>query len=288
MGGGISQEEKQASLDQYANSFFQSRQWNGFGIDVSLERFSGYNSAAELSSFRNQVEDADRLTDGLTVMEKLNSQLGGFGPVANAVGLGALVISLLIENVAKSLGKPPMGTADILRRVFAEEKGNEVRDLMDEYMKHMILYFWKPQDLTFYTKDLQFKLSLQLTRLRNSMLKDNQMTTRLLNQWVNGAAFHTQMLIHLARLERSDGAVAKIAAIGYHRDVDLLLKKYESYLIDNIAGIYYRLPGGEPIARGTHVSFLGCARPPAARQRAPPRGLAPEWGPYVPRLGKEH
>ncbi|XP_015226365.1 PREDICTED: uncharacterized protein LOC107082279 [Cyprinodon variegatus] len=172
-------------------------------------------------------------------MEKLGSQVGGFGPVANAVGLGALVISLLLENLAQSMGKPTMGTADILRRVFAEEKGNEVRDLMDEYMKRMILYLRQQQDLIAHTRHLESQLSTQLTRLRNSMLTDNQMSTRLLNQWVNGAAFHTQMLIHLARLEGSDGTVAVRAADIYNKDVNRLLEKYQSYLIDNLEGKYY-------------------------------------------------
>ena len=64
------------------------------------------------------------------------------------------------------------------------------------------------------------------------MLVDGHMNTKFLKQWVNGAAFHTQMLIHQARLEGSDGSRAVQAAGVYHRQLSLLLEKYKSYLED--------------------------------------------------------
>lgn len=62
------------------------------------------------------------------------------------------------------------------------------------------------------------------------MLADGHMSTRFLKQWVNGAAFHTQMLIHEARLERSAGVKAALAAAVYHQQMNLLLEKYKAYL----------------------------------------------------------
>ncbi|KAI9529369.1 hypothetical protein NQZ68_011074 [Dissostichus eleginoides] len=55
------------------------------------------------------------------------------------------------------------------------------------------------------------------TSTANSMLVDGHMDSRLLKQWVNGAAFHTQMLIHQARLEGADGSRAVQAAGVYQR-----------------------------------------------------------------------
>ncbi|MED6248735.1 hypothetical protein ATANTOWER_004210 [Ataeniobius toweri] len=121
--------------------------------------------------------------------------------VPNAVGLGALVITLLLDNITKSWGKPTIGTAEMLQTVFAQEKGNEVRDLMEEYLKRLRMYLRRPEEVPAQTRQLEPQLSTQLTRLKNAMMKDGHISTRLLNQWVNGAAFHTQMLIHLARLE---------------------------------------------------------------------------------------
>ncbi|KAL7841260.1 hypothetical protein SRHO_G00249510 [Serrasalmus rhombeus] len=50
------------------------------------------------------------------------------------------------------------------------------------------------------TKRLEKQLS-EKTSLKNSMLHDNQMSTRSLKHWTNSAAFHLQMLIHVAQLE---------------------------------------------------------------------------------------
>lgn len=65
---------------------------------------------------------------------------------------------------------------------------------------------------------------------KNSMLRDGHMNTRFLKQWLNGAAFHTQMLIHQARLEGAGGSRATQAAGIYQQQLNLLLEKYKNYL----------------------------------------------------------
>lgn len=49
--------------------------------------------------------------------------------VSNAIGLWALLSSLIHETIGRALGKKTMGTTDMLQRVFAQEKNeaNEVR-----------------------------------------------------------------------------------------------------------------------------------------------------------------
>lgn len=62
---------------------------------------------------------------------------------------------------------------------------------------------------------------------KNSMLIDEHMDTQFLKQWVNGAAFHTQMLIHQARLESAgepDGSRAVRAAGIYQQDMNRLMR----------------------------------------------------------------
>ncbi|XP_010768253.1 uncharacterized protein isoform X3 [Notothenia coriiceps] len=150
--------------------------------------------------------------------------------VPNAVGLGALVISMMLEIILKSLGQKTVGTAEMLQRVFAEEKGNEVRDLMDEYLKRLQINLGKPQLQLAETRQIESDLSAQLTRLKNSMLVDGHLDSRLLKQWVNGAAFHTQMLIHQARLEGADGSRAVRAAGVYQQQLNVIMDKYKNYL----------------------------------------------------------
>lgn len=57
--------------------------------------------------------------------------------------------------------------------------------------------------------------------------------TLFLRQWVNGAAFHTQMLIHQARLKRAgepDGSRAMHAAGIYQQDMNLLMEKFKTMM----------------------------------------------------------
>ena len=51
---------------------------------------------------------------------------------------------------------------------------------------------------------MEEQLASQLTRLKNSMLKDGHMDDRALKHWTNGAAFHAHMLIHIARLKKKE------------------------------------------------------------------------------------
>ncbi|XP_010768246.1 uncharacterized protein isoform X2 [Notothenia coriiceps] len=162
---------------------FASEQWQGIGIDSSLLSYSGLNSNDVLDSYRDHVIDIP------SAVEKLGGAFAGLTMVPNAVGLGALVISMMLEIILKSLGQKTVGTAEMLQRVFAEEKGNE-----------------------------------------NSMLVDGHLDSRLLKQWVNGAAFHTQMLIHQARLEGADGSRAVRAAGVYQQQLNVIMDKYKNYL----------------------------------------------------------
>lgn len=90
----------------------------------SLQRFSGLNSADELNNYRDQVL---YIGEAASVVSEVGNVLGGLSSVPHAVGLGALIISLALDVVAKSLNKETMGTAEMLERVFAQEKAKEVR-----------------------------------------------------------------------------------------------------------------------------------------------------------------
>lgn len=109
------------------------------------------------------------------------------------MGLGAFVIAMILQMVFCDLKGSSSGMtnpADMLRNVFAEEKASAVRNLMDEYMKRCQMHLRNDESLLDDSRDLEMKLSLQLTMLRNSMLRDGRMSSRAVKHWVNGAAFH--------------------------------------------------------------------------------------------------
>ncbi|CAM4720595.1 unnamed protein product [Leuciscus chuanchicus] len=165
------------------------------GIDESLLKYSGSDSNAVLQAYSN-----DMVNSVPGYIRGLGSAIGALKSVPNAVGLGALVISLIIEIAIKSSTQTSDDTYSLLQRVFGEEKASSVRDTMTEYLRRHRMHMDNNQRLLVEISKLEHQLSNHLTILRNSLLQDGQMSSRGFKIWVNGAAFYVQMLIHEARL----------------------------------------------------------------------------------------
>ncbi|GAA6220496.1 uncharacterized protein LOC108889753 [Lates japonicus] len=231
MGSGHSQEDyDRIPLAWYETSLQSQCLLPDVGIDESLLKYSGLNSNTELQVYSNGL-----LTSVPGYIEKLGSSLGAVTSLPNAVGLGALVISMILEIAIKSAAQTTDHSYSIIRRVFGEEKASSVRDTMSEYLKRHRMFVTNEQRLREELRRLEGQLSGHLTILKNSLLYDGQMSSRGFKIWVNGASFHVQMLIHEARLDfrccqRADYIVSITGAINsYLQDLDYLLWKYKTY-----------------------------------------------------------
>ncbi|TNN38506.1 hypothetical protein EYF80_051340 [Liparis tanakae] len=201
-------------------------------IDPSLLKYSGLDSNAMLRSYSNELIDK---VPGY--VDRLGSGLGSMTSFPNAVGLGALVLSIIMELFMKSSTGAADDSANLFRRVFAEEKASGVRDTMSEYVKRHEMHMKDQRLLQMEIQRLETQLSNHLTVLKNSLLHDGQMGSRGFKIWVNGASFHLQMLIHEARLNsqtciRATDSVHIIGATinAYSRDLDHMLKAYRAHL----------------------------------------------------------
>lgn len=240
MGGEVSQALIEPSKENMTSQFFSllPDSYIDVGIEDALLMYSGTNSTAHLVQYSYGLKVQWDSLPAFT--EKAAGALKGFTPVPNAVGLGAFIISMILQ-VAFSATKGPQGpnTIDALRQVFAEEKSLHVRDLIMEYLKRYEMHLRNDRQLLVESERLETQLSLQLTKLRNSMLLDKQMNSPAVKQWVNGAAFHTQVLLHIARLKKrtetgTEGFEnAKRAASNaldiYNRHMMDILEKYKKY-----------------------------------------------------------
>jgi hypothetical protein len=158
--------------------------------------------------------------------------LGGLLSFPHAVGVAAWIISLLIEESVNA-NRNTATTTQVLRRIFFEEKLAGVRDSISNYVDRFKIFFHDQNKLLNETRQAERELSQQLTTIRDGML-NGSMNSYAMKVWVNGAAFHTQMLIHIARLERSglrgSGTCTVEAAIkNYQRDLCALIEEYETY-----------------------------------------------------------
>ena len=232
MGSEYSQEDYDRSAAAYYETALQNPCFlPDVGIDAEMLKYSGINSTAVLVQTSNEL-----LNSVPGFVEKMATGLAPLTSFPNAVGLGALVISMLFEIITKGTGRSDVDSYSMLRRVFGEEKGSAVRDTMSEYLKRNRMFINNEQRIREELRRLEQQLSDHLTVLKNSLQHDGQMSTRGFKIWVNGAAFHLQMMIHEARLDIQSGGRASDyvrdidAAISlYLEELDQLLEKYKTY-----------------------------------------------------------
>nr|XP_040060950.1 uncharacterized protein LOC120835794 [Gasterosteus aculeatus aculeatus] len=233
MGSGSSCEYSQEIYDSCALNIYERALREtciipDVGLDRSLLKYSGLNSNAELQTYSdglvNQIPE---------YVEKLGSSLSSCTLFPNAVGLGALMISMIIDISMKSHVATSDDSYSKFLQAFGEEKASGVRDTVSEYVKRHRMYLTDNRHLQGELERLEIQLSNHLTILRNSLLLDGQMRSRGLKIWVNGASFHVQMLIHQARLNHTTGISSKgyvhviqAALTTYLQDLDQLLEKH--------------------------------------------------------------
>lgn len=238
MGSSYSQDDFARSADLvYKDILHQPCLLPDIGIDQALLKYSGSDSNAVLQAYSNEMANMVQGYAG-----NLGSAIGELKSVPNAVGFGALLISMIIEIVVTASPQRQHSSNDhtysLIQRVFGDEKVSSVRDTMSECLKRYEVYINNTQQLQQEIGILERQLSNHLTILKNSLLHDEQMKSRGLKFWVNGAAFHVQMLIHGARLQackpRSECVhEIKIAINVYLRSLDVLLEKYKTYKINS-------------------------------------------------------
>ncbi|XP_070703909.1 uncharacterized protein [Pempheris klunzingeri] len=199
-------------------------------VNRNIVMFTSLSSSDNLRRHyeRRRVELGDHAADWT---KSLVEKLSGLTAAPELAGLGALAIAVLIDIVSSS--PPEESTKEALRGVFAEQKASEVWDHIDECLKRCRMNINSRDDLKSDIKRIEYQLSAALTRLKNAMVRDGHMTSDGLRAWVNGAAFHVQMLIHLVRLggtQTCDSVETLIST--YESELSLLFTKHQEMIED--------------------------------------------------------
>lgn len=187
------QEREQQQLEGFANKIGEGPDLR---VSKDIVKFCSISSSDNL----NQHYEKRKTVVGDRALGWIKSRvekLGNLTPSPALAGLGALVIAVFIDTASFS---PEDSTKVALRSVFAEEKTSEFWDQIDECLKRYTININNKEELINDLRRIENQLSMALTKLKNSMLRDGQMSSPALKAWVNGAAFHIQMLIHLVRL----------------------------------------------------------------------------------------
>ncbi|KAJ8361601.1 hypothetical protein SKAU_G00181260 [Synaphobranchus kaupii] len=194
------------------------------GIDRRLLDGPGLQSGqAARDQFRELRKHVDAKAPAY--LKELMGKLAAFTDEPKVTGLLTLVVSVAIETAFASSRRPPPPP----QGVAPEERLSELRDLAEEYLKRTRMHLGDDRKLREDTERLEGQVSFLLTQIKNAMLADGHANSRTLKHWVNGAAFHVQMLIHLARLGRLSEGPARAAIASYQEDLRELLPAYRKY-----------------------------------------------------------
>ncbi|XP_035852562.1 uncharacterized protein LOC118494117 [Sander lucioperca] len=222
-------EREKAELDDFRKQIKDSPDLR---VNKTIVMFTGVSSSDNLTQhYKKRKMEAGQFAAGM--IKSLLEILGDLTPVPALAGLGALAISIYIDSASP----PEESMKDALRSVFAEEKASEVWDQIDECLKRCMMHINNDHELVTDIKRIEVQLSIALTKLKNSMVRDGHMSSQALKAWVNGAAFHIQMLIHLVRLggtQTCDPVESLLST--YLRDLDTLFKEHKEMIEDKCSG----------------------------------------------------
>lgn len=231
MGIGPSKEEQEKMEKEALESFRRSlKDAPELRVDQNIQKFTSLSSTDNLRHHYQQrnIAFSDFAADWT---KNLAEKLAALTPAPELAGLGALAIAVFID--VSTFSPPEESTKEALRSVFAEEKVSKVWDLVEECVRRTYTYIDQRGELVSNLKELQRQLSSAITSLKNSMEKDGHMSSPSLRVWVNAAAFHIHLLVHLVRLGgllTSDPAERLLST--YENDLLTLFTVHEKMIKD--------------------------------------------------------
>ncbi|KAJ1147933.1 hypothetical protein NDU88_000774 [Pleurodeles waltl] len=223
-------------------------------MEQNFLKFLDIGSAQALGVY-NQ-ENLNILGDkASTYTSELFKSVGSITPVPYAFGIGALILSMFLD-LALSTAKKTPSAESVLLSVFAQEKVSEVRDLVDAYTKRWKANIMDSKKLIEETRRYEQLLSDQLTRVRNSVLRDDQGNVRSVRVWMHGAAFHVHMNIYQEALTGHQNYTILSYIDDYIRDAEDLLEKYKTFRKDSFS-IRVKLVGQSTYGAVDYISIKG-------------------------------
>ncbi|XP_058510074.1 uncharacterized protein LOC131475773 [Solea solea] len=220
--GNFHSEEMRGSMRSEMDIFLQYvKDGPDLTVDKNIVMFCGLESSKKLKGhFEKRKSQSFPTADWI---KRLAEVLAGLVLDPKLAGLGALSVAITIDILSAS----PDGTQKALEKVFADQKANTVWNLVDECLKRCRAYIDDGDKLRSNIGRNEVELSAALTTLKNSMLAEKQISSQAVRAWVNGVAFHIQMMIHLVRLGGISNydPVTRYLTI-YQKEVDQVLKQH--------------------------------------------------------------
>ncbi|XP_034407503.1 DEAD-box ATP-dependent RNA helicase 52A-like [Cyclopterus lumpus] len=228
-----SEEEVSQAKDAIGSLLYEAMLGGGAVPDLGVvhpllltNRDQSLDSRARLQEQLRQLQ-ADVGNKAPAYLKDLIGRLSSFSEEPRLAGLLGLALTVVMDMAFRSANRPSgrggAGSPTGQQRVW------ELQEVMEEYLKRCRIHLSDRSRLVQDSVRLEAQLSLTLTRLKTSLLGGG-CDSRSLRHWASGAAFHTQVLVHLAGLEGRTGQVAAAAALQqYREDLTQIIPAYRRY-----------------------------------------------------------
>ncbi|CAJ1066722.1 uncharacterized protein LOC121511582 isoform X2 [Xyrichtys novacula] len=173
-----------------------------------------------------------------TYLRDLIGKLSTFSDEPRIAGLVGFVVTVVVDmaysSTKRSSGVKGKSVGSSSQRVW------ELQEVMEEYLKRVRINLNDKSKLIQDSIRLEAQLSLILTQLKTCLL-GGDCDSRSLRHWASGAAFHTQMLVHLACLEgQIEPLSARAALEQYKEDLTQIIPAYRRYKSNTVCVVKCR------------------------------------------------
>ncbi|XP_038156502.1 uncharacterized protein LOC119793397 isoform X1 [Cyprinodon tularosa] len=152
-----------------------------------------------------------------TYLRDLIGRLSAFSDEPRLAGLVGLVVTMVMDVAYTSSNQSPGVTGRPAGSSSCQQRVWELQEVMEEYLKRCKISLSDKRRLIEDSVRLEAQLSLILTQLKTCLLGGG-CDSRSLRHWACGAAFHTQMLVHLACFEDKPEPLSARAALDQYRE----------------------------------------------------------------------
>ncbi|XP_023130371.2 uncharacterized protein LOC111571451 [Amphiprion ocellaris] len=199
----------------------------------------GFATQASLQEQLKQLQ-GDIGSRAPTYLRDLIGRLSTFSDEPRLAGLVGLVVTMVMDMAYTSSKQPSGVKGRSAGSLSSQQRVWELQEVMEEYLKRCRISLSDKNKLIQDSIRLEAQLSLVLTQLKTCLL-GGDCDSRSLRHWASGAAFHTQMLVHLAVLEgKAEPLSARAALEQYKEDLAQILPAYRRYKSNTISVVKCR------------------------------------------------
>lgn len=244
-------------------------------LDPTLATYLSLDSAAALKQHYASLEATLTTPQVSAFRHDLASTFGEGGRVrSGGVGVVALALALLFEALALQAAGGRAMAEDPIRRIFGADHTSEVGPIVSEYLKLVPRVVGNAGRMRELTERCEGLLTRELADRYDDMTSEGYPLSPSVKQWLNGAALHLHMRVHLVRLRAAQQGSALSLAVSYRSGLPVLIQKYSEHLRRTIREIPAQ-PGSpgllslEPLLNITHtVVHRPCESAAVAEQLA--------------------